>query len=73
MTIPTSFRPLAKAKAERLLQGASDEKRQRKIINEIAEEEWALDRTEWRQWMDRMKAKSYQMFTTPQERKHQTL
>jgi len=74
MTIPKTFRPAAKAKAERLLQGVTDEKRQRRILNEISEEEWKQDLIEWRSWMNQMKAKSYQMFATPQERKrHEVL
>ena len=68
MKIPDTFRPAAKAKAEHLLQGVTDEKRQRRILNEISESEWNQDRIEWRSYMDRMKAKSYQMFATPQDR-----
>jgi len=66
--IPATFRDNANRVAERRLAGITDSAKARLIINQIAEEEWALDRIEWRQWMDRMKAKSYQMFATPQER-----
>lgn len=69
MNIPTTFRPVAKAKAERLLQYTTDEDRQQRIINEISEDEWRLDRTEWRNWMDMMRGKFSRMQTTPQERK----
>jgi len=71
--IPDSFRPQAKAKAERMLamaeKSGASEHRKRMIIQSISEEEWKQDRAEWNDYMNRMKAKSYQMFATPQERK----
>ena len=57
LEIPDSFRPLAKAKANRLLSAELDESRQARILNSIWEEEWKLDRLEWRSWMDTMKKK----------------
>lgn len=57
LDIPDSFRPLAKAKAIRLLSAEPDEGRQARILNSIWEEEWKLDRLEWRSWMDTMKRK----------------
>lgn len=57
LEIPDSFRPLAKAKANRLLLAESDKGRQARILNSIWEEEWKLDRLEWRSWMDTMKRK----------------
>jgi len=68
MKIPDSFRPAARAKAEKLLQTTTDEDRKQRIINEIAEEEWNQDRIEWRAYMNQMRAKSYQMYATPQDR-----
>lgn len=69
MNIPDSFRAAARAKAEKLIQTTTDEDRQQRIINEIAEEEWNQDRIEWRAYMNQMRAKSYQMYATPQDRK----
>ena len=71
--IPASFRPAAKLKAERELaiaekSGASDN-RKRMIIQSISEQEWKLDRFEWRDWMDMMRGKFAKMYATPQERK----
>ena len=57
MKIPDSFRPSAKIKAERLLANVEDEFKAKRIINQIAEEEWQLDRLEWRRWMDAMRRK----------------
>jgi len=68
LEIPVSFRANARKTAERRLVGVVDSEKALRIINQIAEEEWALDRVEWRQWMDRMRVKSYTMFATPQDR-----
>lgn len=54
--IPTSFRPHAKAKAKALL-GSADAEQAKRILNQISEEEWKLDRAEWRRWMDGMRRK----------------
>jgi len=70
--IPDSFRPSAKLKAEQKLAEAArlglSEDRQERILQSISEEEWKQDRIEWRDYMDHMKAKSYKMFATPQDR-----
>lgn len=71
--ILNSFRPKAKIKAEQMLamaekSGASKHRKQM-IIQSISEDEWRQDRSEWSDWMSQMKAKSYQMYATPQERK----
>lgn len=55
--IPDMFRPAARAKARRLMDAEPDESRHQKILNQIHEEEWKLDRLEWRSWMDTMKRK----------------
>ena len=68
MKIPETFRPPARAKAESFLRGIKDEKQAKRILNQISEEEWALDRLEWRQWMDGMRKKSHTMHATPQDR-----
>jgi len=67
--IPETFRPAAKSKAERLLQTTTDEDRQQRIINQIAEEEWAQDRIEWRAYMNEARNRFYRMHATPQDRK----
>lgn len=54
MTIPATWRQRAKAKAEKLLT-SEPQSRHKLIINQIAEEEWRLDRLEWRSWMDGMR------------------
>lgn len=71
--IPKSFRPKAKIKAQQMLEmadksGASEHRKQM-IIQSISEDEWRQDRLEWSDWMSQMKAKSYQMYAIPQERK----
>ena len=66
MKIPDTYRPAAKAKAERLLAAEPDEERQQRILNEISEEEWRLDKIEWNAWMRMMSAKH--MHRTPAER-----
>jgi hypothetical protein len=71
--IPASFRPAAKLKAERELaiaemSGASEHRKQM-ILQDISEQEWKLDRLEWRDWMDSMRGKFAKMHATPQERK----
>jgi len=68
MKIPETFRPAAKAKAARLLLTAMDEDRQQRIINQIAEEEWAQDRIEWRAYMNEARNRFYRMHPTPQDR-----
>lgn len=57
LEIPDSFRQASKAKAIRLLSAEPDGGRQARILNSIWEEEWKLDRLEWRSWMDTMKRK----------------
>lgn len=72
ISIPSNFRPQAKLKAERMLamaeKSGASEHRKKMIVQSISEEEWKQDRMEWSDWMSQMKAKSYQMFATPQER-----
>lgn len=68
MSIPTTFRPMAKAMAAKRLAGVTDEDQCQKIINEISEDEWKLDRVEWRNWMDIMRVKFSKMHATPQDR-----
>ena len=68
MIIPTTFRPPARATATRRLTGITDNKQRQKIINEISEDEWKLDRVEWRNWMDSMRWKFSRMQATPQDR-----
>ena len=70
--IPDGFRPAAKLKAKRELEiaeksGASDLRKQ-KIIQEISEQEWKLDRLEWRDWMDMMRGKFARIHPTPLDR-----
>jgi len=60
--IPDYFRPKAKEKAERLLNGVVDELRRNRIINQIAEEEWERDRIEWKAWMSGMRIKFNQKY-----------
>ncbi len=72
--IPATFRANAKRTAERRLAGVTDSEKARRIINQIAEEEWALDRAEWRAYMDQARRRFYQMHPTPQDRKrHEAL
>jgi hypothetical protein len=73
MNIPITFRPPARAMAARRLAGITDDEKRQKIINEISEEEWKLDRVEWRNWMDMMRGKFARIHTTPQERVKITL
>jgi hypothetical protein len=58
--IPDHFRPDAKACAARRIRdaisgGYFDDDRYRRIINDLAEEEWARDRIEWKAWMRQMR------------------
>jgi len=69
MNIPTTFRLPARVIAANRLDGITDDEQRQKIINEISEEGWKLDRVEWRNWMDSMRWKFSRMHTTPQERK----
>lgn len=66
--IPATFRANAKITAERRLAGITDSDKARRIINQIAEEEWALDRLEWRNWMNQMRSKFNHLYSTPQSR-----
>ena len=65
MNIPDTFRPPARARAERLLAAEPDEERQKRILNQISEEEWRLDRLEWHSWMDQMRRKFNRMEPEP--------
>lgn len=58
--IPDYFRPDAKKVAARRILDARaggylDHERFRRIIQDVAEEEWSRDRIEWRAWMRKMK------------------
>jgi hypothetical protein len=68
MNIPETFRLPAEAMAARRLTGITDDSQRQKIINEISEDEWKIDRIEWRNWMEMMRSKFARMHTTPQER-----
>lgn len=70
--IPDGFRPAAKLKAKRELEiaeksGASDRRKQM-IIQNISEQEWKLDRIEWRDWIDMMRGKFSRIHPTPLDR-----
>jgi len=73
MNIPETFRLPAEAMAARRLTGITDDSQRQKIINEISEDEWKIDRVEWRNWMDMMRGKFARIHTTPQERVKITL
>lgn len=60
--IPDYFRPDAKKVAARRILDARaggylDDERFRRIIQDVAEEEWSRDRIEWRAWMEAMRRK----------------
>lgn len=67
--IPDGWRDEAKKQAERELALAErlgvPQRRWRKIIDRIAQDEWGRDRTDFRGWMMRIESKSDTMYKTP--------
>lgn len=68
MNIPETFRLPAEAMAAKRLSGITDDSQRQKIINEISEDEWKIDRIEWRNWMEMMRGKFARIHPTPQDR-----